>query len=149
VYIDPNAPPPDLDTQSTRPSSSSGPGAIGSSLGDLVEAASSGALRVDYATGDATIRALDEIRDELDTYRRLVTQHRIGPGSRLGGGYGEQIDEFNREWTVGDKGSVAEVLDTFRTELARMREAVQRSMVTYEASDQHGVEHLRRAEGDR
>ncbi|OLF04333.1 hypothetical protein BU204_37785 [Actinophytocola xanthii] len=102
---------------------------------------------MDRETGDATVRALDEIRLRMDSYRRLVVATKSGGGTRLGGGYAEQIDEFNREWTVGDTTSAAQVLATFDAELTKLSEAVRRSMATYEASDLAGVEHLNRAEG--
>ncbi|OLF08637.1 hypothetical protein BU204_34055 [Actinophytocola xanthii] len=101
---------------------------------------------MDRETGDATVRALDQIRDEISTHRRLVDSTQLTGGTRLGGGYAERIDKFIADWTVGESGSVAQVLTTFEEELAKLREAVQRSMATYEASDRGGVEHLRRAE---
>lgn len=131
MYVDPNASAPD--TQTTRPSSVAPLSEVGAGLGDLVEAASSGSLRVDEATGAATLAAIASIQDQLDAVRRIVATSADG-GSRLGGGYAQQIGRFNREWAVDGEA----VMDRFATELGRLREAVEMCMTTYRAADEGG-----------
>jgi hypothetical protein len=136
VYIDPNVP----DSQSTRPSSAMG--AAGSSLNDLVMAAGLGGLRVDQATGAATIQALTAVQEQVDTLRGLAAAE---CDTRLGGGYAERIDRFNREWTVAGAGSATEVMERFSEQLGRLREAVRLSMAAYQASDASGERQVERA----
>jgi len=137
VYIDPNAPAP--------PAKGLGAavGNAGSSLSDIVTAANNGTLRVDPATGDATIRALSSIWDEVEQARRRMA--RGGRQTKLGGGYAQQIDSFNQEWTTGANGSALATLTTFQNELRRLEEAVRRCMATYEHDDAVGAENIRRA----
>lgn len=144
MYVDPNAPIPDV--QSTRPSSAIALGKAGYGLNDIIEAANSGALRVDEAVGAATIQAIDTVRAELDSLRRLTM---MGSRTRLGGGYAELIDRFNVGWTVEGAGSAVEVMTKFGDQLELLREAVARSMETYRSSDESGVRHLGQAEGAR
>lgn len=133
MYIDPNA-----EAPSKENPASTTVGSIGSALSDIEAAANSGALRVDPATGDATIRALAEIEDSIEVYRRRL--HRTGTsGSRLGGGYAEEIDRFNNEWTDGGPNSAMDVMTRYVSELRRLKEAVRKSMVTYENSDARGA----------
>jgi hypothetical protein len=143
VYLDPNAPAPDV--QPTRPSSAVALGEVGSSLNDLVEAATSGDLRVDDLTGSATIQAIDTVREQLGTFRRLAANS--ASATRLGGGYAQLIDQFNREWSVSGDGSATEVMDRFDAELERLRDAVAMSMATYRASDESGERLVREAGG--
>lgn len=139
MYIDPNASTPN--TQPTTSGTGTGVGGvIGSSLNDVIAAANSGSLRVDPATGDATIRAITDIQAELNEVVR-----RMSRGSRqtkLGGGYAQQIDSFNQEWTVSGDGSAAGALEQFRRELLRLEDAVRKCMATYEASDAAGVRYI-------
>lgn len=131
VYIDPNAPPPN--TQPTSTGTAPG-GMAGSGLSEIVHAAHSGLLRVDPATGDATIRALTDVQEEVGRYlRNLTSQGRTG--TRLGGGYAEQIDEFNKGWSTSGPGSAFDVLSEYVGELERLKEAVRASMVTYQNTD--------------
>ena len=116
MYIDPNAPAP----------SARGAGAAGSSLTDIVTAANNGTLRVDPATGDATIRALTDIQDEID--QAVLRTSRGSRSSRLGGGYAEEIDRFNSEWTASGEGSADVALRQFQQELLRLKEAVRKSV---------------------
>lgn len=141
MYIDPNARDKDAETQTTSPSSAPG-GMAGSSLNDIVAAAGSGNLRVDQATGAATIQAITAVQEQVDTLRRLAS---ADGGTRLGGGYAERVDRFNREWTVAGPGSAVEVMEQFSDQLHRLREAVRQSMAAYEASDASGARHVRRA----
>lgn len=106
---------------------------IGSSLNDVVAAANSGSLRVDPATGDATIRAITDIPAELNEVVRRMS--RGGRQTKLGGGYAQQIDSFNREWTMFGVGSAAGALEQFRRELLRLEDAARKCMATYQASD--------------
>jgi hypothetical protein len=136
VYIDPNVP----DVHSTRPSSA--PGVVGSSLDDIVDAAGAGEVRVDRATGAATIQALAAVQEQVDTLRRLASAE---ADTRLGGGYAQRIDRFNREWTVAGAGSAAEVMERFSEQLGRLKEAVRVSMAAYQASDANGERQVERA----
>ena len=137
MYIDPNA----TDTQSTSPSSAPG-GVAGSSLDDIVVAAGSGNLRVDQATGAATIQAITAVQEQVDALRRLAS---ADGGTRLGGGYAERVDRFNREWTVAGPGSAAEVMEQFSDQLHRLREAVRQSMAGYRASEDSAIRHVSQA----
>lgn len=139
MYVDPNAPVPD--TQSTRPSSAMPLGDAGAGLGELIEAADSGNLRVDEATGAATIQAIRSIQDNLDAYRRLTGN------TQLGGGYAEQIDQFNRAWAVDGEDSAAAIMRRFDDELCRLREAVEKCLATYEATDDSGERRVNQAGG--
>lgn len=136
MYIDPNA------TAPTAQATGAAMGRAGSSLDDIVTAANNGTLRVDPATGDATIRALTDIQREID--QAVLRTSRGSRSSRLGGGYAEEIDRFNREWTESGEGSADGALRQFQQELLRLEEAVRKSMATYEAADAAGVRHLGR-----
>ncbi|GAB3461198.1 hypothetical protein [Actinophytocola sediminis] len=127
MYIDPNVPA----GGSTRPSSAVG-GEVGSTLHDLELAAGTGNLRVDELTGAATIQAITVVQEQVDTLRQLASAQ---ADTRLGGGYAERIDQFNREWTVAGAGSATEVMDRFSEQLGRLREAVQLSMAAYQSAD--------------
>jgi len=142
VYIDPNAEPPG--TRITRPSTAPAAGVVGAGLRDLVEAATAGNLRVDPATGAATIQAIHAVKDQVDALRRLGTQ----PADGLGGGYARQVDQFNEEWTVRGSGSAAEVMEQFSEQLDRLVTAVEQSMATYLAADESGARHLEQVRPD-
>jgi hypothetical protein len=93
---------------------------------------------VDPATGDATIRALTDVEDSIELYRRRVNSAGLS-GTRLGGGYAEEIDRFNGDWTMGGPGSAMDVLNAYGTELRRLKEAVRKCMATYEHADADGA----------
>ena len=135
MYIDPNVPAPTT--------AGAAMGSAGSSLTDIVTAANNGTLRVDPATGDATIKALRGIWDEIEQTRRRMA--RSGRQTKLGGGYAQQIDSFNEQWTTGADGSALGTLTEFQSELRRLEEAVRKCMVTYEHDDAESAENLGRA----
>lgn len=137
MYVDPNAPAPGVQETGNMV------GRAGSSLADIVTAANNGTLRVDPATGDATIRALTSVRDEIEQALRRMA--RGGRQTKLGGGYAQQIDSFNQEWTSGANGSALMMLTDFQSELLRLEEAVRKCMATYERDDAAGAENIRRA----
>lgn len=137
MYIDPNA----TGTQSTRPSSAPA-GLAGSSLSDIIGAVGDGRVRVSEVTGNATIQAITAVQEQVDALRRMAS----GDGeTRLGGGYAERIDHFNRGWTVAGPGSATEVMDRFSEQLGRLREAVRQSMSAYRAAESDAVGHVDRA----
>jgi hypothetical protein len=136
VYIDPNAEPPSVE----NPASTT-VGGIGSSLSDLEAAANSGALRVDPDTGDATIRALTEVEHSVELYwRRLANT--MASGTRLGGGYAQQIDQFNHEWTASGPDSAMQIMSKYVAELRRLKEAVRKSMATYQHTDAENAQRV-------
>lgn len=137
MYVDPNVPEP----QGTRASSAPG-GVAGSSLNDILLAADLGALRVDQVTGTATIQAITAVQEQVDTLRRMAS---VDGETRLGGGYAERIDQFNREWTVAGAGSATEAMDTFSERLGQLREAVRLSMAAYQTSENDAVRDVGRA----
>jgi hypothetical protein len=132
VYIDPNAGAPE--EQTTRPSAAHLGGIAGAGLRDLIKAVTIGDLRVDPATGAATVDAIRAVRDQIDVLRRLDPRDDGG----LGGGYAEQVEWFNREWA----GEGTEVLDRFSEQLDQLGEAVTQSMSTYLTADESGVAHV-------
>jgi hypothetical protein len=108
-----------------------------------VDAATSGRLRVDQATGDATIKALGDIQVGLVSVRARL--QRAARPTRLGGGYGERLDRFNQEWAVDGEGSAMDVLEKFQKELEQLKVAVRKSMETYQRDDAGGAQHIARA----
>jgi hypothetical protein len=132
VYIDPNAPAP------TAPEPGAAMGSAGSSLTDIITAANNGTLRVDPATGDATIRALTDIEDSIELYRRRLDNAGLS-GTRLGGGYAKEIDRFNGDWTMSGPSSAMDVMIQYVAELKRLKEAVRKCMATYEHADAEGA----------
>jgi len=127
MYVDPNAP----EARTVRPDAVN-EGLVGSALDGIVEAAGNGEVRVAQLTGTATMQALTAVQEQVDTLRRLASGD---ADTRLGGGYAERIDRFNRDWTVAGDGSAAEVMDRFSEQLGRLREAVALSMAAYQAAD--------------
>ncbi|MPZ82023.1 MAG: hypothetical protein GEV28_17175 [Actinophytocola sp.] len=143
MYVDPNASTPN--TQPTTTGAGTGVGGmIGSSLDGLVEAATTGRLRVDQATGDATIKALTDIQDEVNRYVRRGGSV-VTVGTRLGGGYAEQIDRFIQDWTSTGANSAVTIMNEYVKELERLKEAVRKSMATYEQADEGGAAHINAA----
>lgn len=132
MYIDPNA------TAPTAQGTGTTVGRAGSSLDDIVTAANNGTLRVDPATGDATIRALTDVQDEISGYLRKSSGDAFG-GTRLGGGYAEEIDQFIQDWTISGQGSAVEVMTAYVTELDKLKEAVRKCIATYQNSDAAGA----------
>lgn len=144
MYIDPHAPLPGAQTTSPSSAAPAPAGVAGSSLDAIIHAADNGTLRVDPATGDATLAALTAVEEEISRYRRQGTRYGMG-GTRLGGGYAEQIDRFNGEWTSSGAGSAFEVMDQYVEQLGRLREAVRKSMATYRATDEASEQGITRA----
>jgi hypothetical protein len=131
VYIDPNAPAPTAGTPAPM-------GSAGSSLTDIITAANNGTLRVDPATGDATIRALTDVQDEISRYRRKAVGDSFA-GTRLGGGYAKEIDQFIQDWTISGQGSAVEVMVAYVEELDKVKEAVRKCIATYQNTDAGGA----------
>ncbi|OLF09407.1 hypothetical protein BLA60_19755 [Actinophytocola xinjiangensis] len=134
MYVDQNA------TEGrSDPSGTTDAGMAGSGLDGIVEAAGTGQVRVAQLTGTATMQALAAVQEQVDTLRRLASGE---SETRLGGGYAERIDRFNRDWTVAGDGSATEVMDRFSEQLGRLREAVALSMVAYQDSDSDAEHHV-------
>jgi hypothetical protein len=138
VYIDPDAPAP------TTPDPTAAMGSAGSSLTDIVTAANNGTLRVDPATGDATIRALTDVQDEISRYLRKASGDSFA-GTRLGGGYAKEIDQFIQDWTISGQGSAVEVMTAYVEELDKLKEAVRKCIATYQHTDAGGAKLINEA----
>lgn len=115
-------------------------GKAGASLETIYGAALSGALKVDPHTGEATLKFLNDIRDLVDQLSR--TAGRVTVATPLGGGFGQEIGEFNQRLAAGGANSVREQLTTFRRELDRLTEAVTLSMRSYRTMDAAGAQAL-------
>jgi hypothetical protein len=115
------------------------------SLDTIYGAATSGALKVDPQTGDATLKFLSDIQDLVDKMQADVGK--IATRTPLGGGFGEEVGRFNQRLATGDSNSAQEVLTKFAEELTRLREAVTMSMASYRSMDNVGAHTLSGAAG--
>lgn len=108
-------------------------GRIGASLDTVYGAATSGALKVDPDTGEATLRFLNHVQDLTERMQRDFWD--VSVKTPLGGGFGEVIGNFNERLATGETNSAQDVLNKFRAELQRLKEAVSMSMRSYAAMD--------------
>ncbi len=108
-------------------------GRIGASLETVFGAATSGALKVDPATGEATLKFLGDVQELTDKMARLAKE--AGIPTPLGGGFGEKIGNFNQRLSTGGQNSAQYILAKFSQELESMKEAVSLSMRNYRETD--------------
>jgi hypothetical protein len=108
-------------------------GKIGAFLDTVYGAATSGALKVDPKTGEATLKFLNDIQDLVDAMGRQSSA--ISVQTPLGGGFGEKIGEFNRQLAAGDTSCAQDVLERFSRELELLKNAVSMSMQSYAGMD--------------
>ena len=118
----------------------------GASLDTIYGAATSGALKVDPQTGDATLRFLGEVQ-EL-TSKMLGQANEVGVRTPLGGGFGDEIGAFNERLATGGSSSAREVLTRFSEELELLKTAVTESMKSYTATESANARSLAKAGGD-
>jgi hypothetical protein len=104
-------------------------GKIGASLETVFGAATSGALKVDPTTGDATLKFLNDVQELTDKMARLAKE--AGIPTPLGGGFGERIGNFNQRLSTGGENCAQDILTKFSQELESMKEAVSMSMRNY------------------
>jgi hypothetical protein len=118
-------------------------GGAGQDLGtvqSLYVAADAGQIAVAPHTGEAVIRQLTKVQDEVAKMRRDVMQAAVDP--KFGGGYAEQVSRFVQGVAAGQAGSAEEVLDKYWNELEQLKSAVAKSIGTYQATDAgsaHGI----------
>jgi hypothetical protein len=108
-------------------------GRIGAFLDTVYGAATSGALKVDPKTGEATLKFLNDIQDLVDAMGKQG--YAIATPTPLGGGFGVQIGEFNQRLAAGDAGGAQAVMSKFRDELEMLKNAVVMSMRAYTETD--------------
>jgi hypothetical protein len=118
----------------------------GASLDTIYGAATSGALKVDPHTGDATLKFLGEVQEM--TSKMLSQVNEVGVRTPLGGGFGDEIGAFNQRLANGGSSSARDVLTKFSEELERLKTAVSESMKSYLATDSANARSLARAGGD-
>jgi hypothetical protein len=129
VYLDPSA------------------GKAGSCLETIYGAASSGTLQVDPQTGETTLKFLDDVRELTERMRRSGVS--LAVRTPLGGGFGEEVGEFNERLAAGGAHSFQDVLATFSRELEMLKEAVARSIEAYKNADAAGAATIAAAGRDR
>jgi hypothetical protein len=105
----------------------------GAFLDTIYGAATSGALKVDPQTGDATLKFLSEVEELTAKMSRQLD--RVGVPTPLGGGFGAEVGAFNQELATTGSNSAQEQLARFTAELGRLKEAVTLSMRSYQAMD--------------
>lgn len=113
----------------------------GAFLDTIYGAATSGALQVDPHTGEATLKFLSEVEELTAKMSRQLD--RVGVASPLGGGFGEEVGEFNQQLATTGSNSAQEQLARFTEELGRLKEAVTLSMQSYQAMDNANAHALR------
>jgi hypothetical protein len=104
-------------------------GKIGAALETVFGAATSGALKVDPTTGEATLKFLNDVQELTDKMGRLAKD--AGIPTPLGGGFGEKIGNFNQQLSAGGENCAQDILSKFSHELESMKEAVSMSMRNY------------------
>jgi hypothetical protein len=104
-------------------------GKAGSVMDTVYGAATSGALKVDPHTGDATLKFLSQVQDVVEAMRRRTDD--VGSRTPLGGGFGERVGAFNQELAAGGPDSAQDQLARFSRELEQLKDAVTRSMESY------------------
>jgi hypothetical protein len=104
-------------------------GRIGASLEKVFGDATSGALKVDPATGEATLKFLNAVQELTEKMRLLAKE--AGIPTPLGGGFGEKIGNFNQKLSAGGENCAQEILAKFSRELESLKEAVSMSMRNY------------------
>jgi hypothetical protein len=104
-------------------------GKIGAALESVFGAATSGALKVDPTTGEATLKFLNDVQELTDKMRRLAKE--AGIPTPLGGGFGEKIGNFNQKLSTGSENCAQDILAKFSQELESMKEAVSMSIRNY------------------
>jgi hypothetical protein len=96
----------------------------------MVAAAEAGAFAVSPDTGQAIIKQLTTVQDQVN--EMVMAGGQVALGQRLGGGYATQIATFNRQ--VTDEGP-GKMLAKFAEELEQLKTAVSRSMANYVGTD--------------
>jgi hypothetical protein len=117
----------------------------GASLDTIYGAATSGALRVDPQTGDATLKFLSEVQELADKMGRQINQ--VAVRTPLGGGFGEEVGAFNQQLASSGPNSAQDVLAKFSDELKSLSEAVAMSIKSYQAMDGANAHNLTGAAG--
>lgn len=105
-------------------------GNIGQTIGDMVAAAEAGAFAVSPDTGQAIIKQLTTVQDQVG--EMLMAGGQVALGQQLGGGYATQIATFNRQ--VTDEGP-GKMLAKFAEELEQLKTAISRSIANYVGTD--------------
>jgi hypothetical protein len=113
----------------------------GASLDTIYGAATSGALKVDPQTGEATLKFLSDIEDLTAKMSRQLG--RVGVPTPLGGGFGTEVGAFNQSLATAGPDSAQELLAKFTEELKRLKHAVALSMKSYQDMDSANAHTLR------
>lgn len=117
----------------------------GASLETVYGAATSGALKVDPQTGDATLKFLSDVEDLTAAMSRNIG--RVGVRTPLGGGFGDEVGTFNQQLATAGSNSAQEHLTRFSEEIKRLKEAVALSMRSYQELDRANSHTLTSAGG--
>jgi hypothetical protein len=115
---------------------------IGATVGDFMAAANAGALAVSPDTGAAIIKQLTDVQDRVAEMRSSSTG--ATTGTRLGGGYAEQVSTFNQQ--VNEEGPQL-LMAKFADELEQLKAAVAKSVQNYQGSDSAGRRNIDAAGG--
>ncbi|WP_173131556.1 hypothetical protein [Kibdelosporangium persicum] len=113
-------------------------GGVVDTVKDMMAAAEAGAFAVSPDVGQAVIKQLTTIQDQVAVMRSSAGN--VAFGQRLGGGYAKDIATFNTQ--VTDEGP-SKLLGTFSEELEQLKAAVSRSIANYSQTDsgnRHRVE---------
>jgi hypothetical protein len=118
-------------------------GGLISGVDALMAAAEAGQFAVSPDTGDAIVKQLTKVQDQVMEMR--ATGFVSGVGQRLGGGYAEHVAQYNQQVNA-DGGRT--VLANFAEELGKLKAAVQRSMGNYGTTDAQSGQSITSAGGE-
>lgn len=119
---------------------------LGATVQSLVAAAGAGQISIAPDVGDAIIKQLTSVQDSAETMVRDTGQ--VALRAPLGGGYAEQISEFNEQLATGGPNSAKEVLTKFSKEIDVLKQAVAASMANYGRTDTGNAGTIRSAGGN-
>jgi hypothetical protein len=115
-------------------------GGVIDTVKDMMAAAEAGAFAVSPDVGQAVIKQLTTIQDQVAEMRAVTSIG--GLRQQLGGGYATQIASFNTQVTNEGPGKL---LTTFAEELEQLKSAVTRSIANYTGSDSGNRQRVERA----
>jgi hypothetical protein len=117
-------------------------GGLLETIGDIFAAAEAGDFAVSQDTGDRIMKQLTEVQDRVAEMRNSGTM--VAGRTRLGGGFAEQMSTFNQR--VNEDGG-QNVLVKFAEELELLKNAISKSIASYQTSDTDGRQNINRAGG--
>ncbi|TCO58052.1 hypothetical protein [Actinocrispum wychmicini] len=120
-------------------------GNVVATVDELFAAAEAGQFAVSPDTGEAIIKQLTQVQDQVTEMRADGVMAGYMGAQRLGGGYATNIATFNQQ--VTEEGP-SKALVQFAKELEQLKATISRSIANYGASDSANRRQIDTAGGD-